>query len=111
MSTLRQSVSSDAPDSGRDLYDRALAASHREALATMLAAVATMIYFWAAIWLLKDSAVTLLALPIWFVASCVGGYLFSVIAVFVLVKRCFADIDLDEAAAAYRADAVGEDRR
>lgn len=43
-------------------------------------------------------------MPLWFMASCVGGYLFSVIAVLWLVKRWFADIDLDEVADAYRQD-------
>lgn len=89
---------------GRTLYDRALIASHREAVATLIAAVFTMVYFWAAIVIFEKSPETVLHMPLWFMASCVGGYLFSVIAVLWLVKRWFADIDLDEVANAYRQD-------
>lgn len=89
---------------GRTLYDRALIASHREAVATLIAAVFTMVYFWAAIVIFERSPETVLHMPLWFMASCVGGYLFSVIAVLWLVKRWFADIDLDEVANAYRQD-------
>lgn len=79
-------------------------ASHREAVATFIAAVLTMVYFWVAILIFEKSPDTVLHMPLWFMASCVGGYLFSVIAVFWLVKRWFADIDLDEVADAYRQD-------
>lgn len=89
---------------GRALYDRALIASHREAVATLIAAVFTMVYFWAAILIFEKSPETVLYMPLWFMASCVGGYLFSVSAVLWLVKRWFADIDLDEVADAYRQD-------
>lgn len=89
---------------GRALYDRALIASLREAVATLIAAVFTMVYFWAAILIFEKSPETVLHMPLWFMASCVGGYLFSVIAVLWLVKRWFADIDLDEVADAYRQD-------
>ncbi len=89
---------------GRALYDRALIASHREAVVTLIAAVFTMIYFWAAILIFEKSPETVLHMPLWFMASCVGGYLFSVIAVLWLVKRWFVDIDLDEVADAYRQD-------
>lgn len=93
---------------GRALYDRALIASHREAVATLIAAVFTMVYFWAAILIFEKSPETVLHMPLWFMASCVGGYLFSVIAVLWLVKRWFVDIDLDEVADAYRQDEGGK---
>ena len=89
---------------GRALYDRALIVSHREAVVTLIAAVFTMIYFWAAILIFEKSPETVLHMPLWFMASCVCGYLFSVIAVLWLVKRWFVDIDLDEVADAYRQD-------
>lgn len=91
--------------SGRALYDRALRASNREAAATLVAAVFTMAYFWAAIELLQNSDITILSMPVWFMASCVGGYFVSVAVVWVLVKRCFTDIDLDAAARGYATDA------
>ena len=104
----------DAVSPDRTLYDRALRASGREAAATLAVAAFTMAYFWAAVWLLEDSDMTILSMPVWFMASCVGGYFVSVAAVWVLVKRCFTDIDLDEAARGYSAGnlekAGGEDQ-
>ena len=64
----------DAVSPDRTLYDRALRASGREAAATLAAAAFTMAYFWAAVWLLEDSDMTILSMPVWFMASCVGGY-------------------------------------
>ena len=87
---------------GRDAYDRALAASHREAALTLGAAVLIMAVFWAAVWFLKDSSQTILSMPIWFMASCVGGYLLSVLLVWLLVRFVFKDVPLDEAAAGAR---------
>lgn len=101
-----------SPD--RAEYDRALRASSREAAATLAAGFLTMAYFWAALLLLEDSDVTVLSMPAWFMASCVGGYFVSVAAVWVLVKGFFTDIDLDGAARGYGAqrragdDAEGE---
>ena len=68
----------DAVSPDRTLYDRARRASGREAAATLAAAAFTMAYFWAAVWLLEDSDMTILSMPVWFMASCVGGYFVSV---------------------------------
>ena len=99
----------DAVSPDRTLYDRALRASGREAAATLAVAAFTMAYFWAAVWLLEDSDMTILSMPVWFMASCVGGYFVSVAAVWVL-----PDIALDEAARGYSAGnlekAGGEDQ-
>lgn len=35
-------------------------------------------------------------MPLWFSVSCLGGYVLSVVAVIVLVKRYFRDFDLDQ---------------
>ena len=53
----------DAVSPDRTLYDRALRASGREAAATLAAAAFTMAYFWAAVWLLEDSDMTILSMP------------------------------------------------
>lgn len=92
---------SDSETSRRD-YDRALRASHKEAAATMAVALLTLLYFWGTVLLFEKSEMTLFSMPLWFVASCIGGYFFSVVGVLVLVKRCFTDIPLDDAADAYR---------
>ena len=83
---------------GRDCYDRALAASHREAALTIGAAAVTMLYFWGALLLLEDSSETFCSLPLWFAAACLGGYVLSVVLVWLLVRCFFEDIDLDQAA-------------
>lgn len=67
----------------------------REALSTVIASLVITLYFWLSIWLFKDSAVTLLSLPLWFMLSCIGGYILSIIAVFVLVRRCMKNFPLD----------------
>lgn len=89
----------------REYYDRALRSSHREAAATMAVALITVLYFWGTVLLLEESEFTLFSMPVWFVASCMGGYLVSVAGVVFLVKRCFTDIALDDAAEAYRLSA------
>lgn len=68
----------------------------REASATAICAVIIMAAFWAALLLLKDSPETLFEMPLWFSVSCLGGYVLSVVAVIVLVKRFFRDFDLDQ---------------
>lgn len=83
-------------------YERALRASHQEAIATMAVALLTVLYFWGAVFLLEESDMTVFGLPLWFLASCIGGYFVSIAGVLFLVKRVFTDIPLDEAAEAYR---------
>ncbi|MCI6531366.1 MAG: YhdT family protein [Mesosutterella sp.] len=68
----------------------------REAAATLALAVIIMAFFWLAVFLLKDSAETLLAMPLWFTVSCIGGYLLSIAGVIFLVRRFFKDFDLGE---------------
>ncbi len=68
----------------------------REALATLVLAVIIAAFFWGAIWLLKDNTSTILAMPAWFVVSCIGGYLLSMVGVIFLVKKVMVDFPLDE---------------
>lgn len=86
----------------REVYNRALRASHKEAAATLIAGAVTAAFFWAAIILLQDSEITVFSFPLWFIVSCVGGYLLSVVAVIYLVRRVFVDIDLDKTAQAMK---------
>lgn len=67
----------------------------KEALATVIASAAVTLYFWLSILQFRDSAVTVLFLPLWFMLSCIGGYLLSIIAVFILVRRCMKNFPLD----------------
>lgn len=67
----------------------------REALSTLLAAVVITLYFWLSIYFFHDSAVMLFSLPLWFMLSCIGGYLLSIIAVFILTRRFMRNFPLD----------------
>lgn len=105
---LKQSKQAKKP---RPLYDAALRDAHREAKATLWCAVLTMAFFWSALFLFRGSSETAFSFPLWFAASCIGGYLFSVAAVWVLVTRFFSDTPLDEAAEECRRDLEDEDGR
>ncbi len=67
----------------------------REAAVTAGAALLIAVFFWLAIYLFKDSTVTFLSLPLWFMLSCVGGYFFSIACVYVLIKRFMRNFNLD----------------
>lgn len=68
-----------------------------EALYTFLAAVIVTVVFWLAIFFTHDSQVSIFYLPLWFVLSCLGGYVFSVVAVIVLVKGFMKNCPLNAA--------------
>ncbi len=68
----------------------------REALATFCCALLITLFFWAAIFCFGDSELSLLSFPLWFVLSCLCGYLLSIVGVVILIKRYFVNFDLDE---------------
>lgn len=68
----------------------------KEAIYTLLAAIFITLCFWICIFLFKDQSYTLLSMPLWFVLSCIGGYLLSVLTVIALVKFFFKNISLDD---------------
>lgn len=57
-----------------------------EALYTFLGAIFITVVFWLSIFLTHDSEVAIMQLPLWFVLSCLGGYVLSVLVVIFLVK-------------------------
>lgn len=69
---------------------------NREALATLSCALLVFAFFWAALLLFKDSGEMLLSLPLWFVISCLGGYVLSIVLTLVLIKKFMVDFPLDE---------------
>lgn len=75
-------------------YKDVIKRSHREAAYTLAAALLLFLFFWLALFLTAESGVFLLGLPLWFWLSCVGGYVLSVIVVWVLVKKAFRHFDL-----------------
>lgn len=75
-------------------YKEAVKRSHKEALYALLSAVFLCIFFWGAIFLTADSDAAFYGLPIWFWLSCLGGYVLSVVVVWVLVKKIFCNFSL-----------------
>ena len=70
---------------------------NKEAKATLIASLIIFAYFWLTIYLFQDNLEfgMILGLPLWFTLSCLGGYLLSIIVVFILVKFFMANFDLD----------------
>lgn len=82
-----------------------------EAFYTLFAAILITLLFWLTIYLTHESSVSFWNMPMWFVLSCLGGYVLSVVVVVILVKcflkdmplhlpRCAADTDPDTTAPA-----------
>lgn len=70
----------------KEQYAQAFKQLDAEARYTFFAALIVTIVFWLAIFLTHDLNVSVFHLPLWFVLSCLGGYVFSVVVVIVLVK-------------------------
>lgn len=66
----------------------------KEALYTLISAVVITIFFWGAIFLTHDIQLNVMHMPLWFVLSCLGGYLFSVVIVITLVKKFMRNLEL-----------------
>ena len=75
-------------------YKEAIKQSHREAVYTLIAAIVLLILFWLAVFCAENSSEAFWGLPLWFCLSCVGGYLLSVLAVWILVKFLCRNFDL-----------------
>ncbi|MBQ9275242.1 MAG: YhdT family protein [Succinivibrio sp.] len=85
-------------------YRDKLAQADREARATLVCALAVAAFFWLCVLLLKDLPFTIFSLPLWFVLSCLGGYVMSVAAVWVLIKRYMRDFSLEDDLGEYEQD-------
>ncbi|WP_293729775.1 YhdT family protein [uncultured Phascolarctobacterium sp.] len=70
--------------------------ANREALATVIAAAAVIIFWCAAGFGLADSDVTLWHTPLWVWGGCVGTWLFAILVTIILTKKVFINFDLDE---------------
>lgn len=68
----------------------------KEALATVMTAIVIFIYFWLSIFLFKNTIVYVFYMPLWFVLSCIGGYLLSCILVIILVKFFMKNFSLED---------------
>ena len=83
------------PPSEQEQYAAQFTQLDKEALATVLAAVLITVLFWAAIYFTADIQSSIFAMPLWFVISCLGGYLFSIVVVVVLVTKFMRNCRLD----------------
>lgn len=68
----------------------------KEALATVMTAIVIFIYFWLSIFLFKNTVIYVFYMPLWFVLSCIGGYLLSCILVIILVKFFMKNFSLED---------------
>ena len=67
----------------------------KEAFSTFITAVIITVYFWLTVFIFKDDiSLTLFSMPIWFVLSCIGGYILSLIAELVLVRKFMKNFSL-----------------
>ena len=76
-------------------YSRALSEANRQALYSVLAALMITVFFWGCVYLTHDSLLNWWGIPLWFWLTCVIGYFFSIIVVYILVKYFFHPIDLN----------------
>lgn len=77
-----------------ELYAAQFKQMDKEAWATLGAAVLITVVFWGVIALTHDLDLTFLTMPLWFVLSCIGGYLFSIVVVLFLVKKLMKNLEL-----------------
>jgi uncharacterized membrane protein YhdT len=77
-------------------YAKKFVQMDKEALYTLILSVVIFVFFWGAIFILQNCQATLWQMPLWFVISCIGGYLLSVVGVAVLIKYFIKDFDLED---------------
>lgn len=70
--------------------------ANREALATVVAAIAVIIFWCLAGFGLADSDITILHTPLWVWGGCVGTWIFAIIVTVILSEKVFVNFDLDE---------------
>lgn len=72
---------------------------NKEARATWIAAAIIIVYWFLSgfgVYAIWGAEWTILGMPAWFVLSCFGSWILSMVLVAVMVKKVFKDFDLDE---------------
>ena len=69
--------------------------ANREAKATVVAAIAVIIFWCMAGFGLADSDITFLHTPLWVWGGCVGTWIFAVLVTIFLSERVFKNFELD----------------
>ncbi len=74
--------------------------ANREAKATILSAIAVIVFWWAAGFALADVRLSLFGTPLWVWGGCVGTWIFAILVTVFLTKNVFLDFDLNDEEAA-----------
>ena len=72
---------------------------NKEARATWIAAAIIIVYWFLSgfgVYAIWGAEWTILGMPAWFVLSCFGSWILSMVLVALMVKNVFKDFDLDE---------------
>ena len=77
-------------------YKKKHAVMRREARATLIAAALVMVFWWVTGFGLQHTGFTIFYMPGWFVVSCFGSWLLSILLVIYLINRVFTDFSLDD---------------
>ncbi len=77
-------------------YKEKFIRTDKEAKATFILALMIFIFFFASIFLSMETNIYILGMPLWFVLSCLVGYILSVVGVVVLVRHFMQDFSLDD---------------
>ncbi len=77
-------------------YSEKFKVMDKEALATLICALLITLFFWGVIFLCADLELFMFGLPLWFILSCLGGYLLSILGVMFILKRYFVNFDLEQ---------------
>lgn len=70
--------------------------ANREAIATALATVAVIAFWWVAGFGLADVDISYLHTPLWVWGGCLGTWIFAILVTLYLTKCVFVDFDLDD---------------
>ena len=76
-------------------YQDALRRNHQEALVTLVAAVLITVVFWSCVFCFESAILGWFGVPLWFWMSCIGGYFFSILVVWVLIRFFYKNFELD----------------
>ena len=77
-------------------YQEKFIRTDKEARATFILSLVIFVFFFVSIFVFMDENVFILGMPLWFVLSCLGGYLLSVAGVVILVRFFMQDFSLDD---------------
>ncbi len=80
-------------------YKEKFVQMNKEAKATWIVAAIVIIFWWVAgfgVYGAFGSGFTIFGMPAWFVLSCFGSWILSIVLVAYLIKGVFKDFDLDD---------------